>query len=122
MNCTRATKLIAEPACLMLLTANHSSLSAALKEDMTMPVDTKGLRSSVDPMTEYVVETACGRRMDRRAFDYESLIRDLHFNGLTPTFIQPLTEYEADVRNKEEQERLNDEISRAIDEGMKRSA
>lgn len=83
----------------------------------------KGLRSSVDPMTEFVVLTKCGRRMDRQAFDYQSLIRDLHFNGVMPVFIQPLTEYEAEIRAKEEQERLNHELAQAVEtEGMKRSA
>ena len=86
-----------------------------------MPAE-KGLRSSVDPMTEYVVVTKCGRRMDRQAFDYESLINDLYFNGLEPVFIQPMSEYEAEVLSREEQERLTDELIRAIDKELKHSA
>lgn len=82
----------------------------------------EGMRSSVDPMTEFVVITACGRRMDRQAFDYESLIRDLHFRGLKPVFIQPLSEYEAEIHAKEEQERLNHELKEEIERELKESA
>ncbi|MFD1136770.1 hypothetical protein [Paenibacillus urinalis] len=82
----------------------------------------KGLRSSVDPMIEFVVVTKCGRRMDRQAFDYDSLLRDLQYNGLTPVFIQPSAEYEAEIMAKEEQQRLTHELMQAIEEGMKQSA
>lgn len=73
-------------------------------------------------LTEFYVVTDCGRTFSWSEHDYDSLIRDLHFRGYKPVYIKPMTEYEAEVMAREEQERLVDELTRAIEEGMKRIA
>lgn len=74
-------------------------------------------------LTEFYVTTTCGRNFVWSEHDYGSLIRSLHFRGYTPAFIQPYSEYEAEVKAREEQERLNHELTQAVEtEGMKRSA
>lgn len=72
-------------------------------------------------LTEFYVVTDCGRTFSWSGHDYDSLIRDLLFRGYKPVYIKPMTEYEAEVMAREEQERLNHELSQAI-EGMKCSA
>ncbi|MGR6546312.1 hypothetical protein [Paenibacillus tundrae] len=79
----------------------------------------KGLRSSVDPMTEYIVITTASRVLRRPAFDYNDLLRDLYNNGHTPVYIKPASEYEAEIMAREEQERLHHELDRAIEEERK---
>ena len=73
-------------------------------------------------LTEYMVVTQCGRTFSWSDTDYTSLIRSLHFAGYTPVFIQPLTEYEAEVMAREEQERLMDEFRRQFEEDVRKSA
>lgn len=72
--------------------------------------------------TDFYVATKCGRTFGWSAVDYSSLIRELHEKNYVPTFIQPMSEYEAEVLSREEQERLTDELHRAIDKELKHSA
>lgn len=73
-------------------------------------------------LIEYRVVTACGRIFAWSEHDYDSLIRDLHFRGYKPVYIKPMSEYEAEIMAREEQERLTDELFRAVEEELKHSA
>lgn len=73
-------------------------------------------------LTEYYVVTECGRTFAWSEHDYESLIRSLHHSGYRATYIKPLSEYEAEVRAQEEQERLMDEHRRQFEEDVRKSA
>jgi len=57
------------------------------------------MQANTDPRypapIEFIVDTKDKRHLRYSAISYESLIRDLHFDGHTPTFIMPLSEYEA---------------------------
>jgi hypothetical protein len=55
-------------------------------------------------MTEFIVDTTCGRHFCWSAHDYESLILSLTHRGYTPTFIMPLVEYEALEQPQKERE------------------
>lgn len=76
---------------------------------MTMPV-------------EYLVLTKCGRRFGWPAFDLESLFRDLTFKGYESTFVQPMSEYEAEIQAKEQQEDLMHEFRVELERELKESA
>ncbi|KKO51110.1 hypothetical protein [Paenibacillus sp. DMB20] len=73
-------------------------------------------------LTEYYVVTQCGRTFGWSDTDFDSLIRSLHFSGYTPVYIKPMSEYEAEVMAREEQERLMDEFRRQFDEDVRKSA
>ncbi|MFS8215664.1 hypothetical protein [Paenibacillus peoriae] len=57
----------------------------------------KGLRSSVDVMTEYHVLTECGRNLAEYDFDIESLRRRLKERNYKPELIETIEEYEANL-------------------------
>lgn len=78
-----------------------------------------GLRSSVDELTVFRVVTTAGRIFNWNAFDYEDLFRSLGERGHTSVYAKPLTEYEAEVADREEQERLHHEFVQAIEEERK---
>lgn len=50
---------------------------------------------------EYMVITAQNRKMQWPAFDYDSLLRSLHYFGHTAKEIMTLEEYEAKERERE---------------------
>lgn len=50
---------------------------------------------------EYMVITSDNRMMQWPAFDYDSLLRSLHFYGHTAKKIMTLEEYEAKERERE---------------------
>lgn len=68
---------------------------------------------------EYVVVTTASRILSWHANDYNELIRDLHFYGHTPVYIKPMSEYEAEIMARDEQERLTHELMQAIEEERK---
>lgn len=82
-----------------------------------MPAE--GLRSSETPLTEYRVVTEAGRVLSWNAFDYNDLFQQLRLRGHSPIYAKPLSEYEAEVMAREEQERLHHELDRAIEEERK---
>lgn len=84
---------------------------------MTMPA--KGLRSSETPLTEYRVVTEDGRIFSWSAFDYNDLFQQLRLRGHAPIFAKPMSEYEADIMAREDQERLHHELVQAIEEERK---
>ncbi|NEU27063.1 hypothetical protein G3M74_13250 [Paenibacillus polymyxa] len=57
----------------------------------------KGLRSSVDVMTEYHVLTECGRNLAEYDFDIDSLCRRLEQRNYKPALIETMEEYEANL-------------------------
>jgi len=59
---------------------------------------------------EYLVITKCGRRFGWAALDMNQLFRDLHERGYVATSVQPMTEYEAEIFAREEQEILVGEL------------
>lgn len=71
---------------------------------------------------EYIVDTKCGRHFSWSAVDYDSLLRDLHYRGYTPTFIKPLTEYESEILAKEAQEDLMHQFRLELERELKESA
>ena len=73
-------------------------------------------------ITEFYVLTECGRTFAWSAVDYSSLMKELVFKGYRAKEVMPLTEYEAEVLNREEQQRLTDELFRAVEEELKHSA
>ncbi|WP_145413760.1 hypothetical protein [Paenibacillus xylanexedens] len=81
---------------------------------MTMPAE--GLRSSETPLTEYRVVTESGRIFCWSAFDYDHLFRSMRDRGHTPVYAKPMSEYEADIMAREDQERLHHELAQAIEE------
>ncbi|WP_433748317.1 hypothetical protein [Paenibacillus amylolyticus] len=70
-------------------------------------------------LTEFRVVTAAGRIFGWNAFDYEDLFRSMQARGHTPVYAKPLSEYEAEIANREEQERLHHELQQAIEEERK---
>lgn len=72
--------------------------------------------------TQYIVDTTDGRHMQWPAYDYDDLIRTLHFYGHTPKFIMPLSEYEAEILAKEAQEDLVHEFRTELERELKESA
>lgn len=73
--------------------------------------------------TEYRVETDCGRIYAWSAVDRTSLLRELKQKNIKAVDVKPMSEYESEVKAREEQERLNHELAQAVEtEGMKRSA
>ncbi|MFD1126598.1 hypothetical protein ACFQ3J_00220 [Paenibacillus provencensis] len=72
-------------------------------------------------ITEFYVLTECGRTFAWSAVDYSSLMKELVFKGYRAKEVMPLSEYEAEVITSEEQQRLTDELYRAIEE-LKHSA
>lgn len=72
-------------------------------------------------MNEFYVLTECGRTFAWSAVDYSSLMRELVSKGYRAKEVMPLTEYEAEILTSEEQQRLTDELYRAIEE-LKHSA
>lgn len=84
---------------------------------MTMPAE--GMRSSETPLTEYRVVTEAGRIFSWSAFDYNDLFRELRRKGHAPIYARPMSEYEAEVIAREEQERLHHELVQAIEEERK---
>ncbi|WP_339306480.1 hypothetical protein [Paenibacillus sp. FSL R5-0519] len=74
-----------------------------------MPAE--GLRSSVDPMTTYIVSTQGGRVLERQAFDYEDLIRDLYNNQHVPVKIWTQAEYDAEI--EELKQEIKEELKTA---------
>lgn len=73
-------------------------------------------------LTEYYVVTECGRTFAWSDTDYASLIRSLHYSGYKAAYIKPLSEYEAEVMAREEQERLIEEWRKEIEEDVRKSA
>lgn len=73
-------------------------------------------------ITEFYVLTECGRTFAWSAVDYSSLMKELVSKGYRAKEVMPLTEYEAEVLNREEQQRLTDELFRAVEEELKHSA
>lgn len=78
-----------------------------------------GQRSSIDPMTTYIVSTQAGRVLKRPAFDFNDLISDLYNNQHVPVKIWTQSEYDAEIMAREEQERFHHELDRAIEEERK---
>jgi hypothetical protein len=72
--------------------------------------------------TQYIVDTADGRHMQWPAYDYDDLLRTLHFYGHTPKFIMPLSEYEAEILAKEAQEDLMHQFRVELERELKESA
>lgn len=71
---------------------------------------------------EYLVLTKCGRRFAWSSPDMESLFRDLTFRGYEATFVQPMSEYEAEIEAKEQQEDLMHEFRVELERELKESA
>lgn len=78
------------------------------------------MQANTDPRypqpTQFIVDTADGRHMQWPAYGYDDLLRTLHFYGHTPKFIMPLSEYEAEILAKEQQEDLIHELERELKE------
>ncbi|WP_339283734.1 hypothetical protein [Paenibacillus sp. FSL R5-0486] len=79
----------------------------------------EGMRSSETPLTVYRVVTDAGRVLSWSAFDYNDLFRQLRRRGHDPIYAKPLSEYEAEIADREEQERLHHELQQAIEEERK---
>lgn len=71
---------------------------------------------------DWIVDTKCGRHMGWPAANEADLRRTLEYYGYTPTFLQPMTEYEAEILAKEQQEDLMHEFRTEIEREMKESA
>lgn len=71
---------------------------------------------------EYLVLTECGRRFGWAAVDLNQLFHDMHERNYKVTYVKPMSEYEAEIHTKEEQERLNRELKEAIERELKESA
>lgn len=52
-------------------------------------------------MTEFIVDTTCGRHFCWSAADYDSLLRSLTYRDYKATFIMPKEEYDALQRERE---------------------
>jgi hypothetical protein len=65
---------------------------------------------------EFYVKTECNREFAWSACDLEQLLRDLVRKGYRATFIQEMSEYEAEMARREAQEVLNAEITKAEEE------
>lgn len=82
-----------------------------------MPANTAAV-----PLIDYLVQTECGRNFGWSATDMSSLVRDLEYRGYKATFVQTMSEYEAELHAQEEQDRLVDELRKAAGQEMKRTA
>lgn len=67
-------------------------------------------------LVEYLVLTQCGRRFGWSAPGLDTLFRDMRDRDYTVTYVKPMTEYEAEVTAREEQEELNYELDKAAGE------
>lgn len=70
-------------------------------------------------LTEYRVVTTAGRIFSWSAFDFDDLFRRMQARGHTPVYAKPLSEYEAEIADREEQDRLHHELQQAIEEERK---
>ncbi|AHV96118.1 hypothetical protein [Paenibacillus sabinae] len=57
---------------------------------------------------DYIVDTTCGRHFCWSATSYENLILSIQDRGYMPTFIMPLSEYEARERAIEKERELKE--------------
>lgn len=73
-------------------------------------------------LVDYLVITKCGRRFAWSACDLESLFIDLHFRGYVAEFVQLMSEYEAEIEAKEQQEDLMHEFRVELERELKESA
>ncbi|OMD66044.1 hypothetical protein BSK62_13330 [Paenibacillus odorifer] len=84
------------------------------------------MQANTDPRypqpTQFIVDTADGRHMQWPAYDYDDLLRTLHFYGHTPKKILPLSEYEAETAAKEAQEDLIYQWQLELERELKESA
>lgn len=55
-------------------------------------------------MTEFIVDTTCGRHFCWSDTDYDSLLRSLTYRGYQATFIMPKAEYDALHQPEKERE------------------
>lgn len=72
--------------------------------------------------TDYLVLTTCGRRFGWAATSMESLFHELTQKGYKATFVQPMTEYDAEILAKEQQEDLMHEFRTELERELKESA
>ena len=80
------------------------------------------VKTAAAPQTDYLVLTKCGRRFAWSACDMDSLFRDLQFNNYEATFVKPMSEYEAEIEAKEQQEALMHEFHTELERELKESA
>lgn len=84
------------------------------------------MQANTDPRypqpTQYMVDMADGRHMQWPAYDYDDLLRTLHFYGHTAKKILPLSEYEAEIAAKEAQEDLIYQWTLELERELKESA
>jgi len=73
-------------------------------------------------LVDYLVITKCGRRFGWKAFDMDSLFRDLQFRGYVADFVKPMSEYEAVIEAKEQQELETHEFRLELERELKESA
>lgn len=71
---------------------------------------------------EYRVEAEGGRIYSWSAVDMDSLFRELTQKNIRAKNVKPLSEYEAEIMAREEQERLMDEHHRQYEEDVRKSA
>jgi len=79
-------------------------------------------KTAVAPQTEYMVITTCGRHFGRHAEDMDVLFRDLHFDGYKAKEVHPMTEYQAEIEAKEQQELEMHEFRIELERELKESA
>lgn len=72
--------------------------------------------------TDYFILTECGRRFVWGATSEESLLRELTQKGYRATYINELSEYEAEIAAKEAQEDLIYQWQLELEREMKESA
>ncbi|MNM07379.1 hypothetical protein D3C81_174220 [compost metagenome] len=77
---------------------------------------------STTTSTDYLVITTCGRKLGWAATGLDSLFRELRDKGFTATFVQPMSEYEAEILAKEAQEDLMHEFRTELERELKESA
>lgn len=71
---------------------------------------------------DYLVLTKCGRRFGWAAPNLDRLFRDMIERNYTVTFVQPMSEYEAEIVAKEAQEDLMHEFRTELERELKESA
>jgi hypothetical protein len=68
-------------------------------------------------LTEYRVQTECGRHFCWSAHDFDDLFRRLTERGYRAAKVELMSEYEAECERQYEQARLERELQEAVEKG-----
>ena len=73
-------------------------------------------------VVQYIVETKCGRTIQMAALDMHQLFRDLQEKSIKAEKVITLSEYDAEILAKEQQEDLMHEFRMELERELKESA